>query len=235
MKELIRFENVFKVYHNFSTDENVLAGINFSVIRGSIVVILGPSGSGKSTLLNCASGLLDIDFGKIFFDGIDISKFSERRKARFRKQNVGFIFQNYSLLKYLNVYENVLLGARLGKNRVNVHEVLKLVSLAKFSKSNIDLLSGGELQRVAIARAFAKNPRVIFCDEPTGALDYNMTRLVLQALVAINQRYNTTLIIVTHNPNIALIGDRIIKMNSGQIISDVKNLSRIDPSKIPWG
>ena len=155
--------------------------------------------------------------------------------TKFRKKNLGFIFQTYNLLEHLNVRENILVGAKLGKRKIDMNELLDVVGLRKHKNKYMSELSGGEQQRVSIARALAKNPKVMFCDEPTGALDEKTGKKVLEALVDVNKQYGTTLIIVTHNPGIALIGDRVIKMNSGKIIEQIKNEKRIPPKDIPWG
>ena len=171
----------------------------------------------------------------IIYKGKNISKYSDRKMTKFRKNNLGFIFQTYNLLEHLNVYENVLVGSYLGKNKANVDEIIKTVGLSKHKKKYMHELSGGEMQRVSIARALAKKPSVMFCDEPTGALDEKTGKIVLETLIEANNKLNTTMIIVTHNPGIALIGDRVIKMNSGKIVEDIKNPKRIDPKDIPWG
>jgi len=157
------------------------------------------------------------------------------RMTKFRKKNLGFIFQTYNLLEHLNVYENVLVGSSLGKVKVDIDEIIETVGLKKHKKKYMHELSGGEQQRVSIARALAKKPAVMFCDEPTGALDEKTGKIVLESLVEANNKLKTTMIIVTHNPGIALIGDRIIKMNSGKIVEEIKNEKRTNPKDIPWG
>ncbi len=232
---LIEIKNVYKIYKTGKIKTTVLNNINLSIKEGEIIVILGPSGSGKTTLLNVISGLDKITKGKIIYKGKNISKYNDRKMTKFRKNNLGFIFQTYNLLEHLNVYENVLVGSYLGKNKANVDEIIKTVGLSKHKKKYMHELSGGEMQRVSIARALAKKPSVMFCDEPTGALDEKTGKIVLETLIEANNKLNTTMIIVTHNPGIALIGDRVIKMNSGKIVEDIKNPKRIDPKDIPWG
>ena len=232
---LIELKNVNKVYKMGKLNNTVLNDINLSIEEGEILVILGPSGSGKTTLLNSISGLDKISNGTIMYNGKNISKYSDRKMTRFRKKNLGFIFQTYNLLEHLNVYENVLVGSSLGKTKTDINEIIKTVGLSKHKKKYMHELSGGEQQRVSIARALAKKPSVMFCDEPTGALDEKTGKIVLESLVEANNKLKTTMIIVTHNPGIALIGDRIIKMNSGKIVEEIKNEKRTKPKDIPWG
>ena len=237
MENLIELKNVYKTYKISKIETKALNDIDLTVKKGEIVVILGPSGGGKTTLLNVISGLDKIDKRKnsyIKYEGKDISKYSDFNMTRFRKKNLGFIFQTYNLLEHLNVRENVMVGSNLGKVKVDIDEILDVVGLKKHSKKYMHELSGGEQQRVSIARALAKKPNVMFCDEPTGALDEKTGKKVLTSLVEANDKLKTTLIVVTHNPGIALIGDRVIKMNSGKIVEISENI-RINPKDIPWG
>jgi putative ABC transport system ATP-binding protein len=232
---LIEIKDVYKTYKSGKIKNNVLNNINLSIEEGEIIVILGPSGSGKTTLLNVISGLDKVTKGTIKYKNKNISKYSDRKMTKFRKKNLGFIFQTYNLLEHLNVYENVLVGSSLSKKHVDINKIIDTVGLTKHKKKYMHELSGGEQQRVSIARALAKKPSVMFCDEPTGALDEKTGKVVLKSLVEANQELNTTMIIVTHNPGIALIGDRVIKMNSGKIIQEIKNKKRTNPKDIPWG
>ncbi len=231
---LIELKDVCKEYKSGKMRNSVLNNINLTIEKGEIIVILGPSGSGKTTLLNVISGLDRISSGKIIYDGKNISKYSDIRMTRFRKKRLGFIFQTYNLLEHLNVYENVLVGSSLGKKTVDVDKIIDTVGLLKHKKKYMYQLSGGEQQRVSIARALAKMPDVMFCDEPTGALDEKTGKIVLKSLVDANNKLKTTMIIVTHNPGIAQIGDVVIRMNSGKIIEEYKN-KRVNPKNIPWG
>ena len=231
---LIELKDVCKEYKSGKIRNSVLSNINLTIEKGEIIVILGPSGSGKTTLLNVISGLDRISSGKIMYDGKNISKYSDIRMTRFRKKRLGFIFQTYNLLEHLNVYENVLVGSSLGKKTVDVDKIIDTVGLLKHKKKYMYQLSGGEQQRVSIARALAKMPDVMFCDEPTGALDEKTGKIVLKSLVDANNKLKTTMIIVTHNPGIAQIGDVVIRMNSGKIIEKYKN-KRVDPNYISWG
>ena len=231
---LIELKDVCKEYKSGKIRNSVLNNINLAIEKGEIIVILGPSGSGKTTLLNVISGLDRISSGKIMYDGKNISKYSDIRMTRFRKKRLGFIFQTYNLLEHLNVYENVLVGSSLGKKTVDVDKIIDTVGLLKHKKKYMYQLSGGEQQRVSIARALAKMPDVMFCDEPTGALDEKTGKIVLKSLVDANNKLKTTMIIVTHNPGLAQICDVVIRMNSGKIIEKYKN-KRVDPKNIPWG
>jgi putative ABC transport system ATP-binding protein len=235
MKNLIEIKNVYKTYFVGTVPNHALNGVSLDIKEGEIVVILGPSGSGKTTLLNVVSGLDSVTSGKILYDNKNITKLTDHRMTKFRKDNLGFIFQTYNLLEHLNVYENVAVGSALGKNKCDINEVINVVGLKPHSHKYMHELSGGEQQRVSIARALAKNPKVMFCDEPTGALDEKTGKKVLESLVKANNEFKTTMVIITHNPGIALIGDRVIKMNSGKIIEEKINDSRVKPHDIPWG
>lgn len=232
---VIKTEHLYKTYRLGKQKTNALEDINLEINEGEILVILGPSGSGKTTLLNLLSGLDKKTKGKIIYEGKDISKYSDARMTHFRKKNLGFIFQTYNLLEHLNVEENIKVGRKLGKKNIDIKEIMKAVGLTRHKNKAMYQLSGGEQQRVSIARALAKNPKVMFCDEPTGALDEKTGKKVLKSLVESNELFNTTMIIITHNPGIALIGDRVIKMNSGHIIKETKNKKRVNPEEIPWG
>ncbi len=236
MGTLIKLRNICKYYYQGDIITKALDDINLDVKIGEILVILGSSGGGKTTLLNVISGLDVPTSGTITFDDLDITHYSDRKMTKFRKDNVGFIFQTYNLLAHLNVYENVKVGAQLGHNtKEDIMEIIQDVGLADKAQAYMHQLSGGQQQRVSIARAIAKKPFVMFCDEPTGALDEETGKIVLRSLVDINQKYKTTMVIITHNPGIALIGDRIVHINSGKIVSNEKNLNKTAPEEIAWG
>lgn len=234
---ILKLEDVSKKYRYGDQIVTALDNVNLEIKAGEIIVILGPSGAGKTTLLNVLSGLDRPSEGKIMFEGKDIAKYSESKITKFRKDNLGFIFQTYNLLEHLNVYENVMVGASLGKNKNKEHinKIIDVVGLSKHKKKYMHELSGGEQQRVSIARAIVKNPKIMFADEPTGALDEKTGKKVLETLVKVNETLGTTMIIVTHNPGIAKIGDRILHVNSGKIDKVLINEKRTKPSEIPWG
>ncbi len=234
-RKILELSNVYKTYQMGDTITNALNGVDLEVVHGEVIVILGSSGSGKTTLLNVLSGLDRPTSGKIYFEGRDITRYSEGRITKFRKDNLGFIFQTYNLLEHLNVKENIKVGAVLGKNKANIGAILSTVGLTRHANKYMHELSGGEQQRVSIARALAKNPKIMFADEPTGALDEETGKKVLRALIDANEKMQTTMIIVTHNPGIALIGDKVIRVNSGEISSVVNNNERTAPEEIPWG
>ena len=235
-KIILKLNNVYKTYYLGKIPNNALDGVSLDIYEGEILVILGPSGSGKTTLLNVLSGLDIPTSGEIIYtDKEKISKYSSRKLTKFRKKHLGFIFQTYNLLEHLNVKENVMVGRKLGKNKIDIDEIIDVVGLTKHNKKYMHELSGGEQQRVSIARAIAKNPEIMFADEPTGALDEKTGKKVLRTLVDVNKKYNTTMIIVTHNPGIAELADRVIHVNSGKIDSLIVNKDKKNPEDISWG
>lgn len=235
MKTLYQVCNVSKIYQNNKASENhALNQINLEIKEGEIVVILGPSGSGKSTLLNILSGIDVPTNGEIFFDGYEIGKMKELERTNYRRTNLGFIFQSYNLIANLTVLENIEMGAHLSKNPLDGKKILDIVGLTKEKHKYPNELSGGQMQRVSIARALIKNPRVLFCDEPTGALDEKTGKKILKSLQEINQEFHTTMIIVTHNPSIAGMASTVIKMNSGQIESITHNENIVSAEELRW-
>lgn len=228
MEKLYTLEHVFKKYNHY-----VLNDINLSINKGDIVTILGESGSGKSTLLNCLAGLETIDKGKIFFKNKRIDNLTENQLIHYRKNNLGFVFQKYNLIPNLNVIENIELG-KTNKKSFKIKELLKIVGLEEHYLKYPYQLSGGMQQRVSIIRAIIKNPKVLFCDEPTGALDEKNGKTILKILKLINEELKTTIIIVTHNYNISLMSDVVITLNNGSIEQIIRNNYKRPISDIRW-
>lgn len=226
---MIRVENVTKSYGGVQ----VLKGVSLDISGGQSVVITGASGSGKSTLMNVVSGLERPDGGRIFYGEEDISAFNEKQLTEFRRREVGFIFQQYYLLPHLSVDKNVRLGADLAGNK-NYREIIERVGLTEKLNRKPCELSGGEQQRVCIARALAKNPRVLFLDEPTGALDESTGRSVLSYISELQREKGFTMVMVTHNLNVAETADTVIKMNSGVVAETYKNAVRKGAYEIGW-
>lgn len=231
---LFKLENVVKEYDMGEIKVTALKKADFNLVKGELVVVLGPSGSGKSTLLNIMGGMDTPTKGHVYYGAMDISTFNEEQLTSFRRHQVGFVFQFYNLMPNLTVRENVELATEISENPLDVDEVLEQVGLEKRGNHFPAQLSGGEQQRVAIARAVAKNPEVLLCDEPTGALDHLTGVKVLRLLCDINQSTGKTVIIITHNQPIAGIADRVIKMSSGEIVEIIENRQRIEPEKVEW-
>lgn len=231
---IYKLENVYKTYKFNDTYNYALNDIDLELKEGEIIVILGPSGSGKSTLLNLLSGIDIPSRGKIYFNDKRLDKLSDIELTDYRRDYLGFIFQNYHLIPNLTVEENVELGAHLSKNPLDIDEIIEAVGLKEQKQKYPYQLSGGQMQRVAIARSLVKNPKVLFCDEPTGALDEKTGKKVLKLLQNLNQKYHTTIIIVTHNPSIALMANTVITMNSGKIVKVQKNKTMLDAEELRW-
>ncbi|MCH5297146.1 MAG: ABC transporter ATP-binding protein [Ruminococcus sp.] len=230
---MIKIENLTKHYGTGDNRFKVLSNISLEINDGEYVVILGASGSGKSTLLNVVSGLEKSDSGIICYDEKSISNMSEKQLTEFRKNNTAFIFQQYYLLPNLNVEKNVKMGADLDGNK-DYKKYIEAVGLLDKLKKFPNELSGGEQQRVSIARALAKNPKVLFLDEPTGALDEKTGRLVLDYIIKLQKEQKFTMIMVTHNTNIAETADTVVRMNSGKITEVTKNQIKKSAYEIGW-
>lgn len=223
-----------KNVHKSFNDVVAIKDLSFDIKEGEIIVILGPSGSGKSTLVNILGGIDTPSTGQVIFDNQDISNYKDNDLTLFRKDYIGFIFQSYHLISNLTIKENIELGKELSKNPLDMDEIMTLLDIKKHENKFPYQLSGGEQQRVSIARSLIKNPKILMCDEPTGALDEKRGKDVLASIVSVNKKYNTTTIIVTHNPSIGLIGDKIIKLNSGEIKEVIINKKRMDVKEINW-
>ncbi len=217
---MISIKNVIKKYRSGSEEIAALGGISAEIRTGEFTVILGPSGSGKSTMLNMLGGMDRPTSGQIFINGEDISGLSEKKLTDYRRKNVGFVFQFYNLVENLTAYENVGIAAELNGNTGKAANALKEVGLEKRMKSFPNQLSGGEMQRVAIARAVAKSPKLLLCDEPTGALDVVTGEMIFELLKKYSQNNDTAVVVVTHNPDIAKIADHVIRLRDGKIVSD---------------
>lgn len=230
---MIKAENIRKSYGFADNKTEILKGVSLNVGDGDTAVILGASGSGKSTLLNVVSGLERPDSGSVFYDGEDISGFSDDKLTAFRKRKIGFIFQQYYLLPNLTVDRNVKMGAELAGNK-NYAEVIDALGLSEKRGKFPHELSGGEQQRVSAARALAKKPEVLFLDEPTGALDEETGRSVLDYIRKLQDELKFTIIMVTHNANIAETAKTVIRMNSGKIIEQYRNETQKTAYEIGW-
>ena len=230
----IRFENVAKSYGSGNTRIDALAGVNFEIKKGEFCVLLGSSGAGKTTLLNLLGGMDTATDGKIVFDGKEISALSKKELVEYRRHRVGFVFQFYNLIPNLTALENVEIAAQLCKDPIPAAEALAMVGLSERANNFPAQLSGGEQQRVAIARALAKNPDLLLCDEPTGALDYVTGKSVLKLLYDLSRERGTTVIIITHNQAIAPMADRIIRIKSGVIQSNKTNKNILPIEEIEW-
>lgn len=219
---MIQIKNVYKEYENGEEPYVALNNVSFSIDKKDFIVILGPSGSGKSTLLNCISGLARPNSGNIEYDGVDITSLDDTMLTKFRRDYTSFVFQSYYLMPSLTVRGNVKMGANLAKND-NIDEVIQMVGLSGKENKLPSQLSGGERQRVSIARAIAKKPKIMFCDEPTGALDEQTGRSILKYIIQNQKENGYAIVMVTHNENIALLANKIIKMNSGSIVEIIEN------------
>ena len=230
----ITFDNVVKSYGTGEAKINALAGVSFSVEKGEFCILLGSSGAGKTTLLNMLGGMDTVTSGHIHFDGRDISALNKRALIEYRRHDVGFVFQFCNLIPNLTALENVEIAAQLCHDPIPAKEALDMVGLSARADNFPAQLSGGEQQRVAIARALAKNPRLLLCDEPTGALDYKTGKAVLKLLYDLSRAKGTTVIIITHNQAIAPMADRIIRIKSGLIESNEINTSIVPIDDIEW-
>ena len=219
----VKFDNVGKTYRMGEVKINALHDASFEVEKGELVVIVGPSGAGKTTLLNILGGMDTLSSGHVYLDGEEISKLSRKELTTYRRLDVGFVFQFYNLIGNLTALENVELANQICADPLDAAQVLKDVGLEERMKNFPSQLSGGEQQRVAIARALAKNPKLLLCDEPTGALDYQTGKAILKLLQDTGRRTGMTVIIITHNSALTAMADRVIRVKNGTVVSMVKN------------
>jgi len=230
----VEFHNVGKTYHMGEVQINALHDASFEVEKGELVVIVGPSGAGKTTLLNILGGMDTLSSGTVFLDGQEISTYNRKQLTEYRRHDVGFVFQFYNLIGNLTALENVELANQICKNPLDASQVLQDVGLGARVKNFPSQLSGGEQQRVAIARALAKNPKLLLCDEPTGALDYQTGKAILQLLQDTGRRTGMTIIIITHNSALTDMADRVIQVRSGTVTGVKLNEHPKDIAEIEW-
>ncbi len=230
----IQFKNVRKIYHMGEVEIEALAGVDFVINKGEFVVITGASGAGKSTILNILGGMDSQTSGTIIVDNENISRYNRSQLITYRRYDVGFVFQFYNLVQNLTALENVELAAQVSRKPLDIHQVIADVGLENRKNNFPSQLSGGEQQRVAIARALAKNPKLLLCDEPTGALDYVTSKSILKLLQETCKRTGTTVIVISHNLALTAIGDRVIKVKSGRVDAMSVNDHPADVERIEW-
>lgn len=230
----LEIQGIEKYYGCGESRMKVLKGINAEIEKGEICVMLGPSGSGKSTLLNIIGGIEKADGGSIRIEGKELETMDEKALSEYRRNHLGYVFQFYNLIPNLTVKENIEVGAYLSKEPLEIDGLLKTLGLWEHKDKIPNELSGGQQQRTAIGRAIVKNPDILLCDEPTGALDYNTSKEILQLIETINQKYGNTVLIVTHNDAIKQMADRVLKLRDGQIQKDYKNAEKISVAELDW-
>ena len=234
MESYIEFKDVKKKYKMGEVEIHALGGVDFSVNKGEFVIIAGASGAGKSTILNILGGMDTVSSGKVIVDNNEISKYSQKDLITYRRYDIGFVFQFYNLVQNLTARENVELATQISKNPLNIDKVLDSVGLSDRKNNFPSQLSGGEQQRVAIARAIAKNPKLLLCDEPTGALDYNTGKAILKLLQDTCRKEGVTVIIITHNLALTPMGDKVIEVKNGRIQKITINKNPVPVERIEW-
>lgn len=233
-EKILKAENLVKTFKVGDTTLNAVDGISFEVEKGDLVIIVGPSGAGKTTLLNLIGGMDKATSGSLIVDKKDVAKYSEKELTLYRRNDVGFVFQFYNLMPNLTALENVELATELKKDSLDPKSVLDSVGLGERLRNFPGQLSGGEQQRVSIARAIAKNPKIILCDEPTGALDYNTGKNILKLLSDVAKKNGKTVIIVTHNSALTDIGDKVFKIKNGKIEESIVNKHPKNIDEVEW-
>ena len=234
MSGYIQFKNVKKKYKMGEVEIEALSGVDFSVNKGEFVVVAGASGAGKSTILNILGGMDTVSSGEVIVDNNEISKYSQKELITYRRYDIGFVFQFYNLVQNLTARENVELATQISKKPLDIDKVLDSVGLKDRKNNFPSQLSGGEQQRVAIARAIAKNPKLLLCDEPTGALDYNTGKAILKLLQDTCRKEGVTVIIITHNLALTPMGDKVIEVKNGKIQKITLNENQVPVERIEW-
>lgn len=233
-RNFLKIVNLKKGFGSGETRQEVLRGMNFSVAKGEFCVLLGPSGSGKSTLLNIIGGIDHADSGYISINGDKLEDMGEKGLTRYRRKHLGYVFQMYNLIGNLNVKENIEVGAYLSDCPLDIDDLLDTLGLYDHRYKLPNQLSGGQQQRVSIGRAIVKNPDILLCDEPTGALDYQTSKEILKLIEEINQKYGNTVIMVTHNEAIRNMADHVIKLRDGGVRHDDRNTSKVSAVELEW-
>ena len=231
------FLEIKGIHKSFGTGESrieVLKGLDMEIGKGEFCVLLGPSGSGKSTLLNSIGGIESADEGSISIEGEHLADMTEKKLSQYRRKHLGYIFQMYNLIPNLTVRENIEVGAYLSDHALDVDELLQILGLTDHQKKLPNQLSGGQQQRTAIGRAIVKNPDILLCDEPTGALDYNTSKEILKLIETVNQKYGNTVVMVTHNDAIKDMADRVVKLRDGMIRKNYLNEHKIPAADLDW-
>lgn len=231
---MIKITNLHKYYGTKENKSEVLKGIDLEIEDGKIICVLGPSGSGKSTLLNILGGIETIDEGSVNVFGCDLKSMAKNELEDYRRENLGFVFQFYNLISDLNVLENVEVGKYLAKNPLDTDELLHELGLDEHKFKYPNEISGGQAQRTSIARAMIKRPKLLICDEPTGALDYESAKDVLELIEKLNHKYHSTVVIASHNMQIAKMSDRVLSIHNGAVKSLVENTEKIPAKEVTW-
>ena len=231
---LLEVRGLKKSFGSGETKQEVLKELDFTVGKGEFCVLLGPSGSGKSTLLNILGGIDSADAGEITINGDKLEEMDEKSLTRYRRKHLGYVFQMYNLIPNLNVKENIEVGAYLSDNPLEIDELLETLGLFKHRYKLPNQLSGGQQQRVSIGRAIVKNPDILLCDEPTGALDYNTSKEILKLIEDVNAKYGNTVIMVTHNEELRKMADHVIKLRDGMVRHNDMNENKISATELDW-
>ncbi len=232
--KFLEVSNVFKAYGEGDSRQEVLRGMDFTVTKGEFCVLLGPSGSGKSTLLNIIGGIDSADDGYIAIGGDKLRDMDEKALTQYRRKHLGYVFQLYNLIPNLTVKENIEVGAYLSDKALDIDDLLKTLGLYEHRHKLPNQLSGGQQQRTSIGRAIVKNPDILLCDEPTGALDYNTSKEILKLIEDVNRKYGNTVIMVTHNEAIQNMADHTIKLRDGRVRKNIINENRISATELDW-